>query len=80
MVVGAMANWPWGTGVPVPLSGMARFGFDASETIAIFPVSFPVDGGVKVTLNVKRCPGVSSKGGANPLILKPVPVILACEI
>jgi hypothetical protein len=52
MVVGATANWPGGIGVPVPVSGMPKFGFDASETMETFPVSFPAEGGVNVTVKV----------------------------
>jgi hypothetical protein len=51
-VVGDTDNCPWGTGVPVPLSGIDRFGFEAFETIETFPLSFPVEGGAKVTVNV----------------------------
>ena|SRR5580704_1373625 len=51
-LVGVTASCPWGTGVPVPLNGMPRFGFDASETIATFPLSLPGEGGVKVTVKV----------------------------
>jgi hypothetical protein len=49
---GATANCPGGTGVPVPVRGMDRFGFDASETIATLPLSFPEEGGVNVTVKV----------------------------
>jgi hypothetical protein len=52
MFVGVTANCPWGTGVPVPLRGMDRFGFDAFDTIATFPLSFPVAGGAKVTVKL----------------------------
>jgi hypothetical protein len=43
---------PGGMGVPVPLSGVDRFGFDPFETIATFPEKFPVEGGAKATVNV----------------------------
>jgi hypothetical protein len=31
---------------------MLKFEFDAFETIETFPLSFPVEGGAKVTVNV----------------------------
>src|ERR1700730_1867891 len=48
-VPGVTVSCPSGAVVPVPLSGMDRFGFDASETIEIFPLSLPEEGGAKVT-------------------------------
>ena len=52
MFVGVTASVPKGTGVPVPLSGIDRFGFDAFETIETLPLSFPEEGGVNVTVKV----------------------------
>src|SRR5271166_1233639 len=80
IVVGLTANCPRGTDVPVPVNGMARFEFDASETTETLPASFPEEGGAKMTVKVKCCPGVSTSGGVNPLMLNPVPVTVACEI
>src|ERR1700690_1022012 len=37
MLVGVTLNCPWGTGVPVPVNGIARFGLDASETTETLP-------------------------------------------
>jgi len=58
---------------------MDRFESDAFETIETLPLSFPEDGGVKVTLKVIMLSGVRSNGGFNPLILNPVPATVAAR-
>ena len=80
MFVGVTVNCPRIGAVPMPLSGMDRFEFDASERIETLPVAFPEKGGVKMILNVYCCPGARSRGGFNPLILNPAPATIACEI
>ena len=64
----------------MPLRGIDKFGFEASETTETLPPKFPGEGGVKVTVKVKCCPGVRSRGGFNPVMVKPVPETVACEM
>jgi len=71
-------NWP--PEMPVPDSAMVRAGFEAFEAIAIPPLVLPATFGVKRTLKVTLCPLLRLKGRLKPLKLKPVPVIVACEI
>jgi hypothetical protein len=58
----------------VPLSGINRFGFEASEVTVTVPGNEPVDAGANVTLNDVLCPGARVVGMPKPLILEPVPV------
>lgn len=55
--------------VPVPLTGMERVGFEASELRVRAPLELPLAVGAKVTLNVKFWPGVNMTGGVMPLAL-----------
>src|SRR5579863_768356 len=74
-LVGDTANCP--PAVPVPDRGIFKVGFDAFDAMAIFPLALPADCGVKMTLKVMLCPGVSVNGGLKPLTLKPVPVTVS---
>jgi hypothetical protein len=78
--VGLMTNCPAGAFVPFPVNGIAKFGSDALEVTEMLPPAFPADCGAKLTPKVTCCPGPRTTGGVNPLILKPVPEIAACEI
>ena len=66
--------------VPLPESGMLRFGLEALESSDRVPLALPLTVGAKATLNVTLCPGVKLCGTFNPLRLNPEPVTLACEI
>lgn len=45
---------------------------------AKFPLTLPADCGLKTTLKVVLCPGAKVTGRVKPVVLKPVPVTLAC--
>lgn len=66
--------------VPVPVRGIVKVGFDASELTVTLPLLAPLDSGVKETLNVALCPAVNVTGAEIPLTLNPVPVTATCEI
>lgn len=65
---------------PVPERATARFGFDASETTAMAPLTAPPTFGLKRTLKVMLCPPFRLKGKVRPLKLKPAPVTVAWEM
>ena len=54
--------------------------FEALLTSEILPVILPVELGAKATLKAVFWPGDKVKGSVNPLMLKPEPVRLACEM
>ena len=54
--------------------------FEALLSSAILPVLLPVELGAKATLNAVFWPGDRVNGSVNPLMLKPKPVRLACEM
>ena len=64
----------------VPLSGIAKLGFDAFDVTVTVPLNVPDEVGAKVTLNVVLCPGVSVTGGVIPEMLYPVPAVATAEI
>jgi hypothetical protein len=64
----------------VPLSPKVSDGFGASEVIEIEPVNVPADSGAKFTPKVVLCPDASVRGVVIPVILKPAPLAVACEI
>ena len=66
--------------VPVPVRGIVKVGFDASELTVTLPLLAPVESGLNDTLNVALCPAVSVTGAEIPLKLNPVPLIPTCEI
>jgi hypothetical protein len=65
---------------PVPLRGIARGVVGALLANERLPVTFPPALGVKPTVNVTDCPGVTVRGRLSPLRLKPVPATTACEM
>jgi hypothetical protein len=65
---------------PVPDNAMLRGEPGASETIAKLPVTLPPAVGANFTVNDTDWFGVNVTGRASPMIEKPVPVAVACEI
>src|SRR5271169_2278924 len=66
--------------VAVPLNGIPRLGFDASDVTVAVPLKFPADPGANFTVNVVLCPAVNVTGGVIPDTLNPVPVAVTAEI
>lgn len=64
---------------PPPARGMVNPEPDFSVSVML-PVAAPLLCGLNVTVKVKFCPGLRLTGGVSPLIPKPAPVTLACEI
>lgn len=64
---------------PAADKGMVRVGFDAVEVTVRLPLALPADCGVKVTVKVVLCPGVSVTGAVIPARLNPVPLTPICE-
>jgi len=62
---------------PVPDRAMVRVGLEALEVMLTVPVALPAAVGVKVTLKVALWPEVSVTGAVMPLMVKPVPLIVA---
>jgi hypothetical protein len=77
-VVGKTDNCPWL--VPVPESAMFSGEFEAVDTMERVPLLEPEAVGANVAVNVTRWLGVSVVGKVSPLIEKPVPEMLACEM
>src|SRR5882757_963234 len=77
-VLALEVNCPAGT--PLPARAIASFGFDAFESTAIPPLTFPPSFGVKRTLKVTLCPLFRLRGKLRPYKLNPAPVTVACEI
>lgn len=65
---------------PVPVNPIVSVGFDPFEVIVTLPLALPAAVGVNFTLNVALWPEVSVTGAVIPLRLKPVPLMLTCEI
>ena len=65
---------------PVPDSDSLVGEFRALLSSEILPVTLPVAVGAKVTLKDVLWPVVSVSGIDGPLMLKPAPATLACEI
>jgi hypothetical protein len=64
----------------VPLSGIAKFGFEAFEVTVTVPLNVPADVGANFTVKVVLCPGVNVTGGVIPEMLYPVPAVPTAEI
>jgi hypothetical protein len=64
----------------VPESAIFTGLVEPSLTSATFPPVLPLDCGLKTMLKVVLCPAARVKGKLSPLVLKPVPVTLACEM
>jgi len=65
---------------PVPLKETTPGLFEALLAMETLPLAVPTTFGAKVTLKEALWPGVSVRGSVSPPRLKPVPVIVACEI
>ncbi len=48
--------------------------------MARLPLTVPLDDGAKAVLNVTLCPALKVRGRLRPVMLKPAPVAVACEI
>jgi len=64
----------------VPLRGIDKLGFEASEVTVTVPVNVPAVVGANFTENDVLCPGVNVTGGVMPEMLNPVPDAAAAEI
>jgi hypothetical protein len=64
----------------VPVSGMAKLGFEAFEVTVTVPVNVPEDVGANFTVKVVLCPAVRVTGGVIPEMLNPVPAAATAEI
>jgi hypothetical protein len=64
----------------VPLSGIAKLGFEAFEVTVTVPANVPADVGANITVKVVLCPGVSVTGGVIPEMLYPAPATATAEI
>lgn len=64
----------------VPLSGIDKLGFDASEVTVEVPANVPAEVGANVTVNVALWPGVKVTGRVIPEMLNPVPDADTVEI
>jgi len=76
-VVGVAANCGC---VPVPLKGMVSGEFCPLLMIEMLPLALPADVGANWALKVVLSPAPSVSGVLNPLMLKPVPDAVPCEI
>jgi hypothetical protein len=76
-VVGVAANCGC---VPVPLKGMVSGEFCPLLTIEMLPLALPADVGANWALKVVLSPAPNVSGVLNPLMLKPVPDAVPCEI
>ena len=65
---------------PVPETEIPKGEFVASETIDSVPLAAPALVGAKLVLKVMLWFGATATGNVNPLIEKPVPLIVACEM
>ena len=65
---------------PVPESGMLNGEFDASDTMLNVPLADPAAAGLKIALNETLWLALRVTGRVRPLIEKPFPLALACEI
>jgi hypothetical protein len=52
----------------------------ASLVTETLPLTDPVVVGAKVTVKVVLCPAVKLNGVVSPLVVKPTPVTISCEI
>lgn len=79
MFVGVTVIWGWDA-TPAPVRLMTSGEFGELLTMEMLPVEFPAVVGENFAVNDVLCPAPSVAGVARPLILKPVPDALACEI
>jgi hypothetical protein len=64
----------------VPESKTVNVGLEALELTLMLPLALAADDGVNTALKVTLEPGFSVSGRFRPLMLKPVPETVACEI
>ena len=79
-VPGFAVSVPAAEATAVPLSGIGKLGFDASEVTVTVPGNVPVEVGANFTVNDVLCPGVNVTGGVIPEMLNPVPDAATAEI
>ena len=65
---------------PVPESDTVAGELVALLAIEMLPVTLPDEVGAKMALKAVLCPAVRVRGNDSPLILKPAPLTVACEI
>jgi hypothetical protein len=65
---------------PTPTKGKLRLAFVASLMNVMPPVDVPLAAGVKATEKLAACPAANTVGSVSPLMLKLLPLTLACEI
>src|SRR2546425_3321327 len=65
---------------PVPLNAMAEGELGASLTSERLPVTLPALVGAKATLKLVLCPALRVSGTVRPVMLKPFPEGVACEM
>jgi hypothetical protein len=65
---------------PPPLSAIVVGELGVLLTRETLPVADPATVGAKLTLNVVLCPAANVNGGIRPLVLKPAPETLICEM
>ena len=75
MLAGFGLNVPSAT--PIPPTGMVSVEFEALLLIEILPVARPEDCGENFTLKLVLSPPAKVIGKVNPLMLNPVPLIVA---
>lgn len=63
--------------VAMPETGTLTTEFEASLTTAILPLELPADCGANVMVKLLRSPAARVRGKVMPLILKPLPLIVA---
>jgi hypothetical protein len=64
----------------VPESETVRVELEALDTTVMLPLARTADCGANTALKVTLAPGLSTSGTFSPLMLNPVPVVVACEI
>jgi hypothetical protein len=71
----------WLTGVvPVPESATTSGEFVALLTTVTLPVRLPAEAGANATLKEVDCPAARLSGSAIPVVVKPAPLALICEM
>ena len=66
--------------IPVPVNATVRFGFDPLELRERFPLTLPLDCGVKLTVKVVLWPALRFMGRLRPVRPNPVPATVAWEM
>ena len=64
----------------MPDNATLKVGFEAFEVIVTFPLAFPADWGVNLTVKLALCPAVKVNGAAIPVMVNPAPLIPTWEI